>query len=129
MQKILNIVEGNSINTNHRKESKFSSEYLLAYADKDGIKNAISCRFYWTDSRCYCCVWIHAGGIYTAGSAYAGGYGHCKASHAAYFAFKNAGVEFKERFAGHGTQAIDSAMLAIGKKLKLKKCVVLRANG
>lgn len=128
--------QGKSISPNHRKENKFYKGYLLAHYAKGEIHNAMDVRIYYTDSRCYCCIWIHASTLegakesfHTGGSAYAGGYGYCKESQAIESAMLNAGLYFNEPFGGHGTQAAEQAMLAIGKDLGLKKCKILRSHG
>ena len=75
------------INTkSHRKEKGYAGTHLVIDANLD-VK--LDLRIYWTESRCYACVWF-AG---ASGSGYAGGYGYEKTSAAAEAAFRCAGLK------------------------------------
>lgn len=126
--------ENNDINSNHRKEHNYSDSYLLLHMYKGEIKQAATVNFYYTTSRCYCCLWIHARrdnepGYYTGGSDFAGGYGYHKASAAFHGALNNAGIDITKNISGVGATAIIEALQAIGKALKLKKITVIHSNG
>lgn len=127
-----------SINRSHRKESKFTKQLTLAgfgkgYDGKQRVASYVQARFYWTNSRCYCCVWINdtrAGhGLHISGSGYAGGYGYHKESAALADALTMAGIELSEPIGGRGDSAMESALLAIGKALKVTRATVLQAHG
>lgn len=132
-----------AINGNaHRKEDKFDSQMTLVHRTPIGLEDAIICRWYFTGTRYYCCVWVKIRsfeqfktaripekGYYANGSDYAGGGGYCKKSASAYGAFVKAGFAFTESFSGRGEEAVRKAMLDIAKKLKLKNATVFHAHG
>ena len=100
-------------NSKHRKENRFWCEESVVGIDKDGeIIQPVIARFYATQARIYCCLWIH-GEPYTSGSGWAGGYGYHKASAALQEAITNAGFTLSEPIDGRGDTAIDAALLAI----------------
>lgn len=75
-------------------------------------------------SRVYSSIWVHAENCYCSGYGQAGGYGYCKASHAAYHAMTSAGLEFisnnyefgarKWYFDGAGMSEVEKALKALG---------------
>ena len=71
----------------HRKEKGYAGTYLVVDLKTGDVR--LDLRIYWTESRCYACVWFDD----ASGSGYAGGYGYDKTSAAAYSAFKCAGLE------------------------------------
>ena len=92
-----------------RKENRFSEEY----AAFDRCEPVVIVRFYQTDTRAYCCVWVH--GWSNSGGAYAGGYGYCKRSAAFEAACNRAGIEFANPVAGVGMNAVEEAIRAIAR--------------
>lgn len=76
-------------------------------------------------SRVYSSIWVHAENCYCSGYGQAGGYGYCKASHAAYHAMTSAGLDFtriradsgkidKWYFDGAGMSEVEKALKALG---------------
>jgi len=70
-------------------------------------------------------IWVHAKDMYCSGYGQAGGYGYCKASHAAYHAMASAGIEFskiradngnidKWYFDGAGMSEVEKGLQALG---------------
>lgn len=67
-------------------------------------------------------IWIHSEKLYCSGYAYAGGYGYCKSSHAAYHAMVSAGLGFERDgktwyFDGAGMSEVETALFALGESL------------
>lgn len=120
----------NGINANHRKEKHFSHS-LITCAVVDGkIEQVIDMRFYTTQSRVYCCMWVHFPNFYASGSGYAGGYGYHRESAAAAEAIKNAGFELGFDIDGRGDTAIEDALRAITKFVTtVENCTIIRAHG
>lgn len=116
----------------HRKENKFTDEIsAIVNADGHGRSHVVA-RFYWTDTRCYCCLWVFDGkGVYASGSAFAGGYGYHKASAALSLAAREAGFKFDQHFGGAGDEAcrecVESIMTHLG--FDRKSYVIHRAHG
>lgn len=115
-------------NSNFRKEKNFHTQYtgLAILGGINGIptvKEAVTLRLYYTDSRAYCCVWLQGGvqvggyNLWQKGSAYAGGYGYHRGSAAAACALRNAGVKLSESIDGCGDSAIRNAVEAVTRAL------------
>lgn len=114
----------NNINTSHRKENNFYKEFAL-FATAGGIKNLATLRIYHTNTTALACLWVHnEKALYTAGSGKAGGYGYHKASASSHEAFENAGFTLKESISGVGDDAIEKALLALGKMLGYRKLYI-----
>ena len=108
--KVLSINPTDAINTIHRKEKHFYKSFKLI-AFKDGeFKEHVTLRFYGTQSRTYCVVWVNNDGVYMSGSAFAGGYGYDRSSAAAFRALQHAGIEYDTNWGGTGQteQAINA---------------------
>ena len=129
-------------NTNHvgkirqnRKEDKFTNqisavvETPATYPGAEPFTQAVEARFYWTASRCYCCLWVQAEKYYVSGGGYAGGYGYDKDSAALRAACDDAGIELSEPIAGRGRSASEDAIRAICKAATGKrKIAIVRAH-
>jgi len=122
------------LKTSHRRENNFSSEYIVI--SRNGMKKDVAqvahCRFYWTESRCYCCVWISGGGKYPgyhSGSGWAGGGGYCKASAAASSAIRAAGYTLERSISGVGHDAIREALLAVCRYNGRKNLQIIDSHG
>ena len=105
--------QSKGINTNHRKESHFTGEYLFIARVGDKLKDVIRCRLYATKVRWYCCIWIKTKMDYDSGSGYAGGYGYHKPSTAVANAIQAAGYNLSKDISGVGDNAIIDALVAI----------------
>ena len=116
-------------NGNHRKENRFYREESVVGLDKDGkIIQPVIARFYGTNARIYCCLWIH-GEPYTSGSGYADGGGYHKPSAALQKAITNAGFTLSESIHGRGDTAIDAALLAIADYVsRITSARIIRAH-
>ena len=128
----------NGLNINHRKESKFSKEFTVLvngrnYDGKPCLHELIQLRIYWTDSRAYACIWIHGGKnkFYASGSGFAGGYGYHKESAATEEALTSAGIviDYRDSISGRGESAMESALMAIARKLGYRKAHICKAHG
>lgn len=117
----------------HRKEGKcfFSSLSVISLADKprdDGrIYAHIECRLYSTGNQNTCCLWVHTADNHTQGSGKAGGYGYHRPSAALSAAIRNAGFTLSKDIAGVGEQAMQEALLAIAKALKIKRPALIES--
>ncbi len=47
------------INAKHRKEKLFTNASTLLAINGGEIRELMTVRWYWTNARCYCCLWIH----------------------------------------------------------------------
>jgi len=126
------------LNINHRKENKFSKQFtvLVNGRDYDGkpcLNELIQLRIYWTDSRAYACIWIDGGKnkFYASGSGFAGGYGYHKESAAMEEALESAGIviDYRDSISGRGEGAMESALMAIARKLGYRKAHICKAHG
>ena len=115
-----NIHKSNNI-AKHRKEKGFNNQISII-DPKDGSQIVIA-RFYWTDSRAYCCLWVHGDSVYGSGAGYAGGYGYHKESAALDSAISDAGIELSENISGVGDGAMRDALVAIAKAATGKRKV------
>jgi len=126
------ITQGKGISINDRKEKGYSGTFLLV--DKD-FNHKIDCRIYWTATRCYCCLWV-SDSDYQSGSGWVGGYGYDKESAAVQEAITNAGYKLfhsgKKRkhcsISGVGREAIESALMAIGRLTTRKKLHMIHTH-
>lgn len=108
-----------------RKERHFNTQYTAVCFNGKSMYDAVTLRIYSTDSRCYCCLWVHGncswdgcdGGYWRSGSGNVGGYGYHRASAAAQEAIYNAGIELDEDINGRGDAAIEKAVYAIAKAM------------
>ena len=123
---------GKNINPSDRKEKGYSGTFLVV--DKD-FNEKVNCRIYWTETRCYCCLWVSDVDGYQSGSGWAGGYGYCKESAAVQQAIDNAGYRLyqdKKRkhcsISGVGREAIESALRAIGRLTTRKKLHLIHTH-
>lgn len=114
----------------HRKENKFAESYSLI--DLDSGKSIVDVRFYYTNSRAYCCLWVHIqrpeGYISARGSSYAGGYGYHRASAAMDRALREAGFEFGNSISGVGESAMRDALQAIANYFELNRIMIHHAH-
>lgn len=108
-KKFINITvdpDKTKFNTNYRKENNFYCGYkVINFGEKNfngDFVEAIDIRFYYTNSACYCCLWINTGDINTSGTGRAGGYGYDRKSSAFEEAINNAGIFNFPRFGGSG---------------------------
>ena len=102
-----------------RKESKFHSQFSVL--DKDtGQEIAIS-RFYDTETRVYCCLWIRGHKASGSGAGFAGGYGYHKESAALEHAIGNAGIKLSEPIGGVGERDMVRALEAIAQAVSGKR--------
>ena len=105
-------------NRNHRKESHFYKEVTLFVKHINGIRPLIIMRFYGTNSRIYCAVWVQGwafGKNGSSGTGYAGGYGYCRESASAQDALEAAGFKFKKNVSGVGMRIVEDALAEIAK--------------
>lgn len=123
------------ININHRKENHFQEEYSIIvnkkdYNGKPSIQSVASLRTYGTKSANYTCIWVNdsAKNIHCSGSGSAGGYGYHRPSQAAQEALNNAGIYTSEDIGGRGDSAIESALIALAKKLGYRKFLIHKAH-
>ena len=111
-----------------RKESKFHSQFSVLDRDT-GQEIAIS-RFYDTEARVYCCLWIRGHKASGSGAGFAGGYGYHKKSAALGRAIRSAGIEMDEGVGGVGEQAMVRALEAIARAVSGKrKFFIIHAHG
>ncbi len=103
----------NALTISHRKEKKYTKS--ICFVDRESIEKKVEARIYWTDSRCYCCIWIQHPQAWVSSSGYAGGWGYHKESAALADALRNAGIELSEDISGRGEYAMDEAILALGR--------------
>lgn len=114
--KIVNAFPAENLKCSYRKENGFAGGYkVIALDDKGQFVEVVDCRFYQPRERVYCCLWVHGGKVWAAGSDYADGCGYHKASAAADGAIKNAGYILEKSIDGVGDAAIESALTAIAK--------------
>lgn len=108
-------------NINHRKDNHFCQQYTAVCFNSTNAYDAVTLRIYATESRTYCCIWVHGncswdgctGEYWRNGSGYAGGYGYHRASAAVSEAIQNAGITLDEEIAGRGDYAIEEAVKSI----------------
>jgi len=117
-----------------RKEGKcfFSTMSIISMADKPSIHGrvwpVIEARLYGTGNANTCCLWVSGAGenkVSTQGSGRAGGYGYHRPSAALAQAISNAGFTLSRDIAGVGDDAMQEALLAMAKALKIKKPAVV----
>lgn len=119
--------------TSHRKEGKcfFDSYQIISLADtpwRDGaMPSRVSVRLYGTGAQNTACMWINSGDTHLNASGKAGGYGYHRQSAALQEAFDNAGITLSRRIDGVGTSAMEEAMLALAKALKIKRPALVRS--
>jgi hypothetical protein len=118
IKKIIPVLIEKSFNRTHRKENNFSHSYKVVVFDGKELYIPIDCRIYWTNSRCYCCLWAYSknSGAITC-SGYAGGYGYDKESAAVGEALRNGGIILERSINGVGQSAIEDALITIAKTL------------
>ena len=69
-------------------------------------------------SKVYCTVWVGNNQTeYSVGHGSASGYGYHRPSAALSEAFESAGVKFEKDFSGHGSSAMEEAMLSVSRYL------------
>jgi hypothetical protein len=118
----------------HRRENNFLNEFCLISFEKGEFKEVATLRVYGTNAKNYACLWIggefkgYAGYISASGSGSAGGYGYHRPSAAAADAFKSAGVGLPFDISGRGESAINDALNALAKHLKLKNYTIHYAH-
>jgi len=133
---LINRGEG-KFNANHRKENRFSGEYVAI--NPENGSPVLTLRIYWTDSRCYAAAWLNvrsvkgargplAEGVYMSGTGYAGGYGYCKESAAAAAALEAANIELSEPISGRGIQAIQDAVAAVAIAAGVEKPIIHKSH-
>ena len=121
-----NIRESDRI-SGHRKEKGFDNQISII-DPKDGSQIVIA-RFYWTNSRAYCCLWVYGDSVYGSGAGRAGGGGYHKESAALDSAISDAGIELSENISGRGDVAACAALIAIAKAATGKrKLFTVRAH-
>lgn len=112
----------------NRKENHFYREYAAIIPGKRGEpgRAIVTLRIYATDRTAYACLWAHdgTGAISISGGGKAGGYGYHRPSQAAENAFYDAGVRLSEGIGGVGDTAIESAVVALAKRLTRKAFVL-----
>jgi len=125
----------NNINARaHRKENNFLNEFCLISFDKGEFTTPVTLRIYGTNAMNYACLWIGGnfagfeGYLSASGSGSAGGYGYHRPSAAAAIAFEKAGVKLPFSIDGRGESAIEDALKALAKHLKIKKFYIHRAH-
>lgn len=114
------ILGQNSDIAKYRKEKYYRHSLIcLAISEHGNIVTLMDCRFYYTPSRSYCCVWIHLPDFCLRGGAYAGGYGYHRDSASLAHALRHAGLPVLD-LEGRGSAAMESALLELGQKLSDK---------
>lgn len=108
-----------NFNVNYRKDSGLFRGFKII--TKKGLE-AIDARFYRTNARVYCALWIHCGDIFTSGTGCAGGYGYDRTSAALSEAIRHAGVDNFPSFAGSGQNA--DALRLLARILGLKNYIL-----
>lgn len=100
----------------NRKEKHFYQQLTLVAIDGNTLRELAQARFYATNAKHYCCMWIHNSPTNThiSGAGSAGGYGYHKASAAFSDAVTDAGIGLKHDVSGCGDGAIEDALKAIG---------------
>lgn len=127
--KIMTIKFQTGINPNHRKESNFQEQLTGLVMIEGELREAVVLRIYGTQARNYACLWYNNKEGFGSGSGSAGGYGYHRPSEAAHQAFIVAGVDV-EHFGGRGSSSMESAVMALTKKLYPRRKVwVTRAHG
>ena len=128
----------NGLNINHRKEDKLSKQFTVLvngrdYEGRPCLDELITLRIYWTNSRAYACIWIRGrkNEFYASGSGFAGGYGYHKESAAMEEALESAGIviDYRDSISGRGESAMESALMAIARKLGYRKAHICKAHG
>ena len=110
-----------------RKESKFHSQFSVL--DRNTGQEIAIARFYDTETRVYCCLWIHGHKASGSGAGFAGGYGYHKESAALEHAINRAGIKLNETIGGVGEQAIVRALEAVARAVSGKrKFFIVRAH-
>jgi hypothetical protein len=118
----------------HRRENNFLNEFCLISFEKGEFKEVATLRVYGTNAKNYVCLWIsgefkgYEGYVSASGSGSAGGYGYHRPSAAAADAFKSAGVDLPFDISGRGDSAINDALNALAKHLKLKNYTIHYAH-
>ena len=108
----------------HRKEDKFTTAYHAFYIDNEGAPHeVVDMRFYHTEARAYCALWVKASdyanatathnGSYWSASGLAGGYDYHRGSAAAAEAIENAGIYLPYDIGGHGDSMVEQALAQI----------------
>lgn len=79
-------------------------------------------------TRFYASLWVHLQPYHVSGFGQADGGGYCKASQASFVAFRSAGLQMTESFAGRGMPEVEKAMRSLGVALGCcrKKLYVVR---
>lgn len=114
--------EAAKFNPNDRKDDGLYKGMTLI--DLKTGAEVVTVRWYCpTGRRVYCCLWIHAGNLYTSGSGRAGGYGYDRASCAFEEAITQAGVKGFPRFGGSGCNR--EAVEWLGRVLGVKRAHVV----
>lgn len=107
----------------NRKENSFTGQWtVLDYGHKHENpykREAIVARFYQTNARAYCCVWLNTDTVHCIGGAHAGGYGYHRQSQALQDALGNAGVRLDADIGGVGDSAMREALMAVAVALGL----------
>lgn len=120
----------NKFTRSHRKETPcFLSCWVVIdlskkpYTHGGDMPETVCLRVYVTKSGATsAAVWIHgANGFHSSGTGAAGGGGYHKASAAAAYALKNAGVDLSRDIDGRGNGAISEAVLAVAKAAGAKR--------
>ena len=97
----------------HRKEDKFTTAYHAFYIDNEGVPHeVVDMRFYHTEARAYCALWVRNGDYFSA-SGMAGGYGYHRGSAAASEAVANAGINLPYDLSGRGDSMVEQAIAQI----------------
>ncbi len=114
----------------NRKENNFTNQKTLFAIEKGELRELVMARFYVTQGRHYCCVWVHSAkaNVWISGGAFAGGYGYHRGSQALESALDDAGVKLSEAIGGRGDTAIDDALKAVGVALGYKKAFIHSAH-
>ena len=123
--------EKSKFNTNYRKENNFYCGYkVINFGEKNcngDFVETIDVRFYYTNSACYCCLWINVGEFDLRGTGRAGGYGYDRKSSAFEEAINNAGIFNFPRFGGSGNNTF--ALKTLCKVLNIKKYQIVEIFG
>lgn len=118
-------------NVNYRKENNFYYGYkVINFGEKNingDFVEALDIRFYFTNSTCYCCLWINSGEIDLRGTGRAGGYGYDKKSSSFEEAINNAGIFNFPRFGGSGNNIF--AIKTLCKIFNIKKYQIVEIYG
>lgn len=117
------------INSNHRKEDKFTDSYTIVAFENGKFSTPVELRIYSTQARNYACLWVHSGDIHASGSGWAGGYGYHRPSAAANEAIKAAGFKLSGPISGYGETIMQDALKAIAEALGHKTFYLLHSHG